>query len=60
MIKRLITPAQLAKRKNLVTPTCVNDEEDDDVAFFFEQARSGVYDKDIQISLECYHQMFIL
>ena len=53
-LKRLITPAQLAEGKNLVEPACVNDEEDDNDAFFFEQACSGVYDEDIQASLECY------
>eukprot|EP00957_Ditylum_brightwellii_P025092 1899048-Ditylum_brightwellii.AAC.2 len=53
-LKRLITLVQLAKGKNLVDPACVNDEEDDNAAFFFEQACSGVYDEDIQTSLECY------
>eukprot|EP00957_Ditylum_brightwellii_P196241 14952343-Ditylum_brightwellii.AAC.1 len=50
----MITPAQFAKGKNLVKSACVNDEEDDNDAFFFEQACSGVYDEDNQSSLECY------
>eukprot|EP00957_Ditylum_brightwellii_P133453 10174663-Ditylum_brightwellii.AAC.1 len=53
-LKRLITLAQLAKGKNLVKPSCVNDDEEDDDAFYFEQACSGVYDEGIQASLECY------
>eukprot|EP00957_Ditylum_brightwellii_P138869 10584981-Ditylum_brightwellii.AAC.1 len=39
---------------NLVKPACVNDKEDDDNTFFFEQAFSCVYEKDIQASLEFY------
>eukprot|EP00957_Ditylum_brightwellii_P210920 15365549-Ditylum_brightwellii.AAC.2 len=54
MLKRLITPVQLAKGKNLIKPSCVNDKEDDNDAFFFEQVFSGAYDKDIQVGLECY------
>eukprot|EP00957_Ditylum_brightwellii_P053436 4049482-Ditylum_brightwellii.AAC.1 len=53
-LKRLITPAQLADGKNLVKPACVDDEGNDDDTFFFEQAYSGVYDEDIQASLERY------
>eukprot|EP00957_Ditylum_brightwellii_P154682 11772799-Ditylum_brightwellii.AAC.1 len=36
-LKRLINPVQLAKGKNLVELACVNDEENDDSTFFFEQ-----------------------
>ena len=47
-LHRMITPAQLAKGKNLAEPACVSvtDDEDDDDAFFFEQAYYGVYDED--------------
>eukprot|EP00957_Ditylum_brightwellii_P031941 2422284-Ditylum_brightwellii.AAC.1 len=51
-LKRLITLAQLAKGKNLVEPACVNEEKDNIDAFLFEQACSGVYDEDIQASLD--------
>ena len=51
-LHRLITPAQLAKGKNLVEPAVVSDDEDD--LFFIDQIRSGVYDKDISDSMECY------
>eukprot|EP00957_Ditylum_brightwellii_P112374 8567486-Ditylum_brightwellii.AAC.1 len=48
IFKRLIVPAQLGKGKNLVKPACVTDKEGDNDTFFFKQACSGVYDKDIQ------------
>eukprot|EP00957_Ditylum_brightwellii_P103867 7912400-Ditylum_brightwellii.AAC.1 len=54
MLKRLITLGQLAKGKNLVKHACVNDKEDNNGTFFFEQVCSGVYAEDIQASLECW------
>ena len=40
--------------KNLVEPVTDTEEDDDDDAFFLDQHFSGIFDKDIQDSLECY------
>ena len=53
-LQRLITPAQLAEGKNLVEPVTDTEETDDKDAFFLDQHFSGIFDKDIQDSLECY------
>ena len=50
----LITLAQLAEGKNLVEPVTDTEESDNNDTFFLYQHFSGIFDKDIQESLECY------
>ena len=52
-LHRRITPAQLAKGKNLVDPAVVSDDEDAN-AYFLDQLYSGLHDDDIYDCLECY------
>ena len=51
--QRLVTPAQLAEGKNLVEPS-TDDEEDNEIAYLQELEYSGILDRDIQDSFECY------